>query len=241
MMPPMLAARPLQSYQVLTPRGPVYLQAENLRPHILMIHGFMRHPGMLEAWRRLIPGVGFINLPGHGGAGDLDEVSVQAWIEGLDAIIDVLEGPPPLLVGESLGAIAALGMRARAVIAVDPILSTHQLWPQFALFKKMRAKGQPVRSAFEALFETPFHWILERIRVPTLVLAGDVPLMPQRSGVRLPSLLTDEDLALYAVHPLVEAVRIPGGHNLLDKNPLGVLEAAGPFVARHGGFTAVRF
>ena len=241
MIPSTPEARPLQSYQVSTPRGPVYLQAQNLRPHILMIHGFMRHPAMLEHWCHLIPDLGFINLPGHGGAGDLDEVSLQAWIEGLDAIIDVLEGPPPLLIGESLGAIAALGMRARAVIAVDPVLSTHQLWPQSAFFKKMRARGEPVRPDFEALFDTPFHWILERIRVPTLVLAGDVPLLPQRTGVRLPSLLTDEDLALYAAHPLVEAMRIPGGHNLLDKNPQGVLEAAGPFIARHGGFSAPRF
>ena len=81
MMPSTPEARPLKSYQVSTPRGPVYLQAQNLRPHILMIHGFMRHPAMLEHWCRLIPDLGFINLPGHGGAGDLDEVSLQAWIE----------------------------------------------------------------------------------------------------------------------------------------------------------------
>ena len=68
----------------------------------------------------------------------------------------------------------------------------------------------------------------------TLVLAGSEPLLPERKTPYEPSLLTDEDFAAYARHPLVEAHRIAGGHTLLDHNPDGVMAASRDFMLRHG-------
>ena len=58
--------------------------------------------------------------------------------------------------------------------------------------------------------------------------------MPPRLITPSPSVLSDEDFAAYARHPLVEAHRIPGGHTLLDHSRDEVMAAAADFMARHG-------
>jgi len=134
----------------------------------------------------------------------------------------------------SLGAIVAMSLPARALIAVEPLLSTDQLWPLHRTIRNARARGMEIEPAMVALFDRPFTWTLERIGAPTLVLAGSEPLLPERDTPHEPSLLTDEDFAAYAHHPLVEAHRIAGGHTLLDHNPAGVMAASRDFMLRHG-------
>ena len=141
---------------------------------------------------------------------------------------------PPLLIAESLGALVAMSLPSRAVIAVEPPLSVDQLWPLHETIRRARARGVVIDPGLEALYEQPFHWVLERISAPTLVLAGLEPLMPPRKVQPEPSLLTDEDFAAFARHPLVEAHRIKGGHTLLDHNRDGVMAAAKGFMTRHG-------
>lgn len=227
------AAAGLRTYVVPTPAGPVRFHAETPEPDVLLIHGFKRFARHLLPWRARVPGLGFIDLPGHGGAPELAEVSLQAWIEGLRRVTGRL-ARPPVLIGESLGALVALSIPARAVVAVEPPLSTHQLWPLYRTFAAARARGIEIPPEQEALFAEPFHWVLEKIASPTLVIAGDVPLMPERPVFPEPSLLTDEDFAAYAANPHVQAVRIAGGHTLLDHNPDGVMAAAAPFLRAHG-------
>ena len=141
---------------------------------------------------------------------------------------------PPLIIAESLGAVLAMAIPYRALIAVEPPLSTHQLWPLHRTIRNARARGVEIDPALETLFDRPFNWALETIRAPTLVLAGLEPLLPERDVFPEPSLLTDEDFAAYAASPWVEAHRIAGGHTLLDRNPDGVMAAAATFMMRHG-------
>jgi hypothetical protein len=228
------SAAGLETYLIDTPRGTVSLTAENRRPAVLMIHGFKRRADQLLDWRERIPGLGFVHLPGHGGAPPLDEVSVRAWVDALSVMMDLL-AEPPLIIAESLGAVVALALRARAVVAVEPVLSTHQLWPLRRTIDSARARGMQIEASDEALFAEPFDWVLETISAPAMVLAGAMPLLPERDVRPEPSLLTNEDLLRYAAHPCVEAAfRLPGGHGLLIQNPEGVMAAAGPFFARHG-------
>jgi hypothetical protein len=227
----------LQNYTVRTSEGAVVFSAETQTPQVLIIHGFKRQAGQLAPWRDRIPDLGFVHLPGHSGAPPFAEVSVEAWIRGLREMLKVLP-EPPLIIAESLGAIVAMSLPARAVIAVEPLLSTDQLWPLHRTIRNARARGVEIEPALEALFEQPFHWVLDRISAPTLVLAGAEPLLPERATPHEPSLLTDEDFAAYARHPLVEAHRIAGGHTLLDHSRDGVMAAARTFMLQHGYLAA---
>ncbi|MCW2905178.1 MAG: alpha/beta hydrolase [Phenylobacterium sp.] len=222
----------MTSYVIDTSRGRVVFLAETPRPATLIIHGFKRAPGNLAWWRDKVPNPGFVTLPGHGRAAELDEVSVEAWIDAWRQALSHFE-TPPTIVAESLGAIVAMCLPARAVVAVEPLLTVDHLWPQHRVIRNARARGIDIGPAYEALFNRPYDWVLNRITAPTLVIAGDLPLLPERQCPVAPSLLTDEDFARYADHPLVEAHRIRGGHTLMDENPDGVLALAGPFLARH--------
>lgn len=223
----------MQNYAIPTSEGRAILTAESPAPRVLMIHGFKRHISQVLPWRDRIEGLGFLHLPGHGGAPEFSEVSVEAWIRGFREALAVFAAPP-LIIAESLGAIVAMSLPNRALIAVEPLLSTDQLWPLRRTISNARARGIAIEPALEALFDKPFDWAPARISSPTLVLAGLEPLLPERPVFPEPSVLTDEDFAVYAGHPLVEAHRIAGGHTLLDHNPGGVLAASRAFMARHG-------
>ena len=223
----------LRNYWIKSDKGYVVFSANSSSPRVLLIHGFKRQAMQLGGWGELIPGLGFVHLPGHSGTPKLTEVSIEAWIEGFRAMVAALP-QPPLIIAESLGAIVALSIPSRAVIAVEPLLSVDQLWPLHRTIRRARARGDEIDPELEGLFEEPFTWVLERINAPTLVLAGDEPLLPERPTLREPSLLTDKDFEAYARHPLVEAHRIAGGHTLMGHNPQGVLEASRTFMIRHG-------
>lgn len=223
----------MRNYVVETREGKSVFTADTPSPKVLLFHGFKRRADQLISWRERIPGLGFVHLPGHSGAPDFSETTLAAWIRGFGEMIAVFP-EPPLIIAESLGAIVAMALPCRALIAVEPLLSVHQLWPLHRTIRSARARGTEIDPALETMFETPFHWALEAIAAPTLVLAGLEPLLPERDVSPEPSLLTDEDFAAYARHPRVEAHRIAGGHTLMDHNRDGVMAASRTFMLRHG-------
>jgi pimeloyl-ACP methyl ester carboxylesterase len=227
----------LQNFAIRTSEGLACFYAETPKPKVLMVHGFKRGVDQLLPWGERIDGLGFLHLPGHGGMQEFSEVSLEAWIRGFREAFARFE-EPPLLIAESLGAVVAMALPYRALIAVEPLLSTDQLWPLHRTIRNARARGILVEPALEALFEKPFDWAPRAISAPTLVLAGLEPLLPERAVYPEPSLLTDEDFAVYARHPLVEAHRVAGGHTLLDHSRDAVMAAAAPFMARHGYLAA---
>jgi hypothetical protein len=223
----------LQNYGVETSEGRAVFSAETPTPRVLAIHGFKREAQQLLPWSDRIPDLGFVHLPGHSGAPEFSDVSIAAWIRGLSEMMGIFP-QPPLILAESLGAVVAMALPSRALIAIEPPLSTDQLWPLHRTIAAMRARGAEIDPGLVSLFDKPFHWALEGISAPTLVLAGKEPLMPPRDVWPEPSLLTDEDFAAFVGHPLVEAHRIEGGHALLSTHPDEVMAAAAPFMARHG-------
>lgn len=223
----------MRNYWIDTSLGRVAFTAETPDPAVLLVHGFRRELRHVIDWRDRIPGLGFLNLPGHSGFPELAEVSVQAWVAAWREALGVMS-ERPFLLAESMGAVLSMCLPARAVVAVEPLLSVDDLWPQHETIARARARGIDIGAAYEALFNEPYDWVLERISAPTLVIAGDMPLLPRRPLPFAPSLLTDADFAHYAAHPLVEAHRIPGGHTLFDQNPQGVMALTLPFFEKHG-------
>lgn len=226
-------ARTLRNYYVNTSQGHAVWTSQRPYPRVLLIHGFLRRADHMLHWGELIPGLGYLHLLGHSEKADFAETTIEAWIQGYREML-ALFPEPPLILAESLGAVIAMALPSRALIAVEPPLSTHQLWPLQRNLEKARAHGMPVTAALEALFAQPFHWALEAIDAPTLVIAGDEPLLPERKTEFMPSMLTDEDFAAYAAHPKVEACRVPGGHDLMQRRPEVVIAAARPFMLQHG-------
>jgi len=220
----------MQNFAINTQRGRVVFTGRTAQPRILLTHGFARSVRPLQGWIERLPELAIMRLPGHDGAPELNEVSVEAWIEAWQEALERLPGPH-YLIGESLGAMVAMCLPAKAVVAVDPLLSVDQIWPQRRF---MESAGDWLPPAYVALFDHPFDWVLERITAPTLVLAGIEPLLPERPTRKAPSLLTDADFDRYAGHPQVEALRIVGGHTLLDENPNIVQVLAERLFKRHG-------
>ena len=223
----------LHKWGVTTSQGRASFTADHAFPRVLAFHGFMRTAGALLPWYDLIPDLGFVHLPGHNGAPEFAETSLACWIRGYREMLAAFP-TPPLIIAESLGALIAMALPARAVIAVEPPLSTEHLWPVHRAIRRSRARGGVISAELEGLFDWPFHWVLNQIEAPTLVLAGTTPLLPERRVPEPPSVLTDDDFATYAAHPLVEAHRVAGGHTLLSDNPEGVMAAASAFMTRHG-------
>ncbi|HLZ74984.1 alpha/beta fold hydrolase [Phenylobacterium sp.] len=231
---PTVRAQGLKNYTVVTGEGEIVFTATHPDPRVLMFHGFMRQANHVLHWRDLIEDIGFVHLPGHTFSPVLAETSIEGWIRAFREMTTIFSRPP-LIIAESLGAIVAMSIPARAVIAVDPPLSVENLWPVQRAIRRARARGTQVSAELEAMFDAPFNWVLDRISAPTLLLAGTEPLLPERRIDRSPpSILTDDDFAAYAAHPMVESRRIEGGHDLLAANPEGVLAAAASFMARHG-------
>lgn len=206
------------------------MTADASQVDVVMIHGFKSSAKALYPWKDFIPNVGFFHLPGHGGAEEVGEVSVKAWIAALRHLVERLD-KPPLIIAESLGAVVAINLPARALVAIEPVLTTDKLWPVHRRIRKAQSLGWDIGPDYIALFDQSYEWVLDKISVPTLVIAGQDPLLPEREVSPEPSLLTDEDYDRYATHPLVTALRIPGGHTLLDHNRDGVLAAIRPFMA----------
>jgi pimeloyl-ACP methyl ester carboxylesterase len=208
----------MRRYLVHTSRGQVLFEGSSPSPRTILFHGFRRNPAHLHHWRRRLPSAAFGFLPGHGGAPDVDAVSVSAWAEAWREAFQTI-GSPHTVIGESLGGLLAMCLPAQATVAVEPLLSTDSIWPQHETMRMARARGMEFTAAEEALFDKPYDWILDRISAPTMIIAGDVPLLPPRPLPTAPSLLTVADFERYAAHPKVTAARIPGGHALMDESP----------------------
>jgi hypothetical protein len=172
-----------------------------------------------------IPAMG---LPGVGLA------AMEAYGRALDEIVAALFPDRPVVVlGVSLGALAALAVRApnvRRIVAVEPPLVTGDLWPLLEpLRAQMRAHpGEAVRAAFWSFFGVgpqataarDYRTLLDGLSRPTdIVLAGE-PLEPRRSVERFPSLVGADERARLAAHPRIRLhVAKDAGHNVQGQAP----------------------
>jgi glycosyltransferase involved in cell wall biosynthesis len=156
------------------------------------------------------------------------------------AVSEVIEttfaGRCVVLLGVSLGAIVAFGVRARnltRVVAVEPLLATGKLWPLVAPLRQHFA--QTNNAAAEAFslaaygidrtrFEGRDHRSsLDGLDVPVDVILGETPLTPERTLDRFPSLVGEEERRWLASRPGVKLHQIPAtGHNVLGQAPNAV-------------------
>lgn len=189
------------------------------RPEYLFIHGLTRACGHLQAWMRGLPGVCFLALPGHE-APDLVSTDIPALATAIDEALAAAFPPSVTVVGESLAGLAALRLKASLVVAVDPPIR-----PTWVVSQSVANAKSYISPGYRALVEQDHRSVLDQIRSPGLLIAGTERLGEPREVPRMPSVVTDEDFELFARHPLMEAVRVPGGHILLDHARIAIRDA----------------
>src|SRR4051812_22061360 len=101
----------------------------NSRPVVVFVPGFMREATALFHLAELVPAAAFVDLPGQGKSEPCDEPSVERFSRPIVTALDHLFPERPLLiVGESLGALAALHANRWPVVAVEPPLTNDGFW-----------------------------------------------------------------------------------------------------------------
>mgnify|MGYP001553401090 CR=1 FL=1 len=130
----------MQTTVVQTSLGPIPLRAPpgalaSRKPVVLVVTGAWAeaddmsrtHEVVGPAWDAAV-----MRLPGNGTPA-LSETSVAAWARAVGELVDsVFAGRTVVLVGLSVGAMVALGVRSagvRRVVALEPPLVMSKLWP----------------------------------------------------------------------------------------------------------------
>ncbi|MBP6878991.1 MAG: alpha/beta hydrolase [Phenylobacterium sp.] len=184
------------------------------RPVVVMIHGALRHFKVLAHWHSLLveeADVVFIELPGHGRSTPVHPPSVDSFaVNILQAIQSALSGRDVVVVGESLGGLVALVMAGmspapiRAVLAVDPPLTTGKLWHVAASLLRAIDRDpddQYLRSWVSAIFgmsphgrgDRIYYPVLSGVSIPAHIVTGDLPLLPPRVVRGIPCVLDRVD------------------------------------------------
>lgn len=237
--------RPYGRLLVLTQESERFVE----KPLILLLHGaYEKHKKLLpwaELWRAAYD-VALVDLPGHGQSDAPAPVTLEAYIDELRWIVASHFGKRRVvIVGDSFGGLLGVALgnhppdNLAGVVSMDSLLSTAKQWSIQDLLPKV-LDGQP-EGSFRRLFATNvmgmgggeaedrnYRAYIDGVKVPVLMLAGEVPL-GQRRDVAWPSLLDDEDRVFLRGRSLLEV--IPGvGHQLVVQKPQETFAAAETFV-----------
>ena len=171
-------------------------------PLVMFLHGAGRKAGVFLPWRELLKGkadVCLVDVPGHGRSPGIVPASLEAITEAVERLIRThFARRRILLVGESFGGLVGMTLGKgepdnpiKAVLAADPPFTTAKQW---AVVNSFRAKftREPEDTFFFSFAEeifgiTPtdvheriYYPILAGIGVPTMLVTGDLPMLPPR-------------------------------------------------------------
>lgn len=170
-------------------------------PVVVFLHGALRASEELIEWAAILSEVAdvlLVDMPGHRRSSMVDPPSVDKMADVIhEALRAGLAGRRALLIGESLGGLVALRIAGdsgptpfRAVIAIDPPMTTSKQWTIEMTFKRLMEGGgaTPLAKFAKEAFgivegghqERVYYPLLSRVHLPLVIATGDVPLMPPR-------------------------------------------------------------
>ena len=174
-----------------------------------------------------------MRLPGAG-APPLSSLAISDVTLAVGELLEtVFPGRPVVLLGVSIGAVVALGVRAANVariVAIEPPLRTGGLWPVVAPLREALGKTHD-RLFHDLAFQTygvgpqevedrNYLGVLRGLRAPVDVVLGETPLEPERPVDRFPSLVGAAERRELAGNPRVRLHVAPGaGHNVVSQAP----------------------
>lgn len=223
----------MQMTVIQTGLGPIPLWSpagalESAKPLVLVITGAWAEPDdMIKTPAVVAPAwdAAVMRLPGNGTPA-LAETSIAAWARAVGELIETaFAGRPVVLVGLSVGALVALGVRSgqvRRVIALEPPLVMSKLWPMADRLAARWRDDPASRQVVEAVFgvtggpreeRTYFHLFDGAPSVDIIV--GETPLYPERSLEHFPSFVDGPERGWLAARPGVTVhVAAGAGHNV---------------------------
>ena len=208
------------------------LHTDQVRPSLLVVTGSFPPEGYLHDLVSHFRGANVLiaNMPGMSKVFWANAPSVAGATQGLeDAVRRLLPEGPIVAFGSSTGNILSLGLRLpniRRRVADEPFFQTGDLWPFIANSRermKLNPGGVQMAGYFweyfgigpDKLENRDYRHLLENITVPTDILVGQSPLMPQRALPIWPSFTSQSDREMLAGNPLVTLHQGPpgSGHN----------------------------
>jgi pimeloyl-ACP methyl ester carboxylesterase len=223
----------MQLTVIQTGLGPIPLWSpagalESAKPLVLVITGAWAEPDdMIKTPAVVAPAwdAAVMRLPGNQTPA-LAETSIAAWARAVGELIDsAFAGRAVVLVGLSVGALVALGVRSaqvRRVIALEPPLVMSKLWPMADRLAVRWRDDPAAREVIEAVFggigevrteRTYFH--LFDGAPPVDVIVGEIPLRPKRALEYFPSFVDGPERGWLAARPGVMVhVAAGAGHNV---------------------------
>lgn len=199
----------LRHTSISTRLGQVWITARNLQPGpaVFLVHGAMQSAEAISHMLDLVPNCVLGHLPGHG-VNHLNDGTLDGWSKAFAVAASTYFGKRPVvLAGESLGALVCLGMGRfqlpafQAVVAFEPPLTPS--WPV-----RRAALAEPMAT----ILNQHYGDLLAACLLPVTIVAGRVPLEPEREMSRTPSLISQ--LERSKLKPLI----VDGGHQLLSEN-----------------------
>lgn len=234
----------LPEHRIETSLGPIVLRGHldafsPDRPLIFAIAGAFAQQNYLVGLPKVAPAcdVAIAHLPGMWSP-FLAESSVEAFALAFDeAIRTRCPGRAALVFGNSVGGLIALAMKeARALVLVDPPITTDVLWPLHGRLRgHVEAKGDPMLADWvwrvfgigpTEIVNRDYRPLLNGSQKPGIVLIAGDPLGDPRDFDRQPGLLSTEDRLLFSRHPTLEVMVAGGcGHNLIREAPSAIIAA----------------
>lgn len=170
-----------------------------------------------------------INQPGMAGTPWSNPTVAEATEALRRLVARLIPRAPIVALGVSTGNLLTLGLELpnlRRRIALEPFFQTRDLWP-FIANSRERMTLNPGNAAMVRYFwevfgiaperveNRDYRHLLDAITVPTDVILGALPLMPERETATWPSFTGVEDRAALAANPLVRLHEGPAdsGHN----------------------------
>ena len=219
-----------RAFQTALGRVPVWGDFGRFAPErrlLLVIRGAFAKSQQLYGLAERFPDtdVAFVHLPGMFSP-FFSNPSVKGFAAAFDEVLAVFGRRHVVVLGLSLGGTVALAMRSpdvKTLLLVDSLLDTQPLWmlPQLCR-PRMDEHPELERWSFDLLgvsrtevVRRDYRPLLADLSVRTGVLVGsELPGAP-RPIEQTPSLVSEDDRALYRAHPLVTLRVVPGtGHNI---------------------------
>ncbi len=255
-------------YESATSRGVLHFITtsefyDSDRHVVVMLHGALRCCESLAGWVPVLLenyDVLLLDLPGHGRDIAEDTPTLSEYAGRIQEFLSLLEEDRRVVViGESLGGLIALGLgqgttnRVAGVIAADPPLSTAKQW---VVHLNVMKPANPMTQYQAWLFAQTFGFkgdkvlkdhlyypLIEKARLPTLILTGDTPLFPAMPDIKelpkhIPCVMDAVDIAFIEkiANPMVTvAVVQDAGHLCLTPEHSGARGLVVNFCDRHLG------
>jgi hypothetical protein len=214
------------------------LHAGARRPVLLVVRGAFPPKGYLHDLADHFAGVNVLIFiaPGMNGAPWM-ETTPASLARGLEEALGRLAPDLPMVVfGSSTGNLLTLSLRLPnicRIVADEPFFQTKDLWPFIADSRgRMRIENphrmiEPYLWSYfgigpETIENRDYRHLVNGITVPTDVLMGEAPLLPERDVANWPSFTSEEDRALLAANPYVRLnVGPPGSGHAFSAAPAG--------------------